>query len=104
MNGSQHNQDKIPRGWYFCAESSEIKPGNLISKKLFGQKIILWRTVSGVLNVSHSVCPHLGSDLSQLGKVEGENLRCFSHSYTYNGSGDCVATGFKELPTCHKKV
>src|SRR5262249_43833979 len=24
--------------------------------------------------------------------------------YTYNTQGDCVATGQKELPTCHKKV
>lgn len=104
MNGLNNGETIIPSGWYFCAESSEIRPGKLIAKKLFGQKVILWRTVSGVLNVSHSVCPHLGSDLGQLGRVEGEYLKCFSHDYTYNGKGDCIATGRKELPTCTKNV
>jgi phenylpropionate dioxygenase-like ring-hydroxylating dioxygenase large terminal subunit len=54
--------------------------------------------------MSHAVCPHLGSDLGKLGKVRGENLQCFSHDYTYNSNGDCIATGQKTLPTCHKKV
>lgn len=94
----------IPKGWYFCAESSDIKPGKLIEKHLFGQKIILWRTISGVLNMTTAICPHLGSDLGKLGRVFGENLRCFSHDYTYNTAGDCVATGQKELPVCHKQV
>ena len=94
----------IPKGWYFCAESSEIKPGKVIAKKLFGEKLILWRTHSGILNISRAICPHLGSDLSKLGKVKGETLQCFSHDYTYNGAGDCVATGFNSLPTCHKNV
>lgn len=104
MNKVNHADGTIPSGWYFCAESFEIKPGKLITKKLFGQKIIFWRTESGVLNVSHSVCPHLGSDLSQLGRVDGEHLKCFSHDYTYNGAGDCIATGRRELPICNKKV
>jgi phenylpropionate dioxygenase-like ring-hydroxylating dioxygenase large terminal subunit len=94
----------IPNGWYFCAESSEIKPGQIVEKKLFGQKLILWRTESGVLHLSSAVCPHLGSDLARLGTVHGEHLQCFSHKYQYNSDGDCVATGQKALPTCHKKV
>ncbi|MBA3661056.1 MAG: Rieske 2Fe-2S domain-containing protein [Gammaproteobacteria bacterium] len=94
----------IPKGWYFCAESSEIKSRQIVEKKIFDQQVILWRTESGVLNMSTAVCPHLGSNLAKLGKVRGENLQCFSHDYTYNGEGDCVATGQKVLPTCHKKV
>lgn len=98
------NNNLIPSGWYFCAESSEIKSGQIVAKKLFGEKIILWRTQSGTLNASHSICPHLGSDLSKLGKIKEEFLQCFSHDYTYNGRGDCVATGVGLLPSCHKQV
>ncbi|MBV8801430.1 MAG: Rieske 2Fe-2S domain-containing protein [Gammaproteobacteria bacterium] len=94
----------IPKGWYFCAESSEIKPGKIVAKILFGQKIIIWRTTSGTIHISLAVCPHLGSDLGKLGTVQGEYLQCFSHSYTYNGQGDCVSTGFNTLPSCHKNV
>lgn len=88
----------IPSGWYFCVESSEVKPGQVLRRELFGQVWALWRSGSGVMNISASVCPHLGSDLGKLGKVRGETLQCFSHRYTYDGAGDCVATGFKELP------
>jgi phenylpropionate dioxygenase-like ring-hydroxylating dioxygenase large terminal subunit len=94
----------IPKGWYFCAESSEIKCGQILEKYLFNQKVILWRTESGVLNMSPAICPHLGSDLGKLAKVRGEHLQCFSHDYTYNIEGDCVATGQKVLPIRHKKV
>ncbi len=94
----------IPKGWYFCAESTEIKCAQVVAKQLFGQRLVFWRTESGKLNVSHAVCPHLGSDLGKLGRVKGENLQCFSHDYTYNNNGDCVATGFRELPLCSKNV
>lgn len=94
----------IPSGWYFCAESREIKPGQVIARQLFGERLILWRSQSGKMNMSASACPHLGSDLGKLGRVKGENLQCFSHDYTYNGMGDCVATGFNELPVCSRQV
>ena len=94
----------IPSGWYFCAESSEVKAGEVIAKALFGKNLILWRTESGVLQISDAVCPHLGSDLGKLGKVRGEHLQCFSHKYTYNSDGDCVSTGFKTLPCRNKKA
>lgn len=84
---------KIPSGWYFCVESSEIKPGQVLKKTLFGRSWALWRSEAGVLHISASVCPHLGSDLGKLGRVRGETLRCYSHRYQYNGDGDCVKTG-----------
>jgi len=92
----------IPSSWYYCADSSEIAPGHVIRRKFFGQDLAFWRTESGILHVSHSVCPHRGSDLVQLGSVKGETLQCFSHDYTFNGDGDCVETGQGSLP-CQSK-
>lgn len=94
----------IPSSWYFAAESKEVKAGQVKRMELFGEPLALWRTESGVLNVTTAICPHLGSDLGKLGKVVGENLQCFSHDYTYNSEGDCVGTGFKTLPCHNKKV
>jgi nitrite reductase/ring-hydroxylating ferredoxin subunit len=90
--------EKIPSGWYFCMESKEIKPGKLVHKKLFNKNLVFWRAQSGKLGVCDDVCPHLGSRLSKLGRVAGENIQCFSHKYTYDQKGNCVATGFKSLP------
>lgn len=96
--------NSMPSGWYFCVESKEVKPGQVVRREFFGQALAVWRTESGVLNISDAACPHLGSDLSKLGKVVGEHLQCFSHDYTYNADGDCVATGFKSLPCRSKQV
>ena len=97
-------KDKIiPSGWYFCAESSEVKSGQVIAKALFGKNLILWRTNSGVLQISDAVCPHWGRELGKRGMVRGEYLLCFPHKYTYNSNGDCVSSGFKTFPYRNKK-
>lgn len=98
------NTETIPSGWYFCIESVEVARGQVAEKLLFGKKLVFWRTESGVLSISEATCPHLGSNLAKLGRVQGENLQCFSHKYAYNGEGDCVATGFKSLPCRTKQV
>jgi cholesterol 7-dehydrogenase len=82
----------IPSGWYYVADSSELRAGDVVRKELFGTVIVLWRTASGVLRISDATCPHLGSDLGRLGKVVGEHLQCFSHRFEYDGDGHCVKT------------
>ena len=88
----------IPSGWYFCEESKNIAATHVVRKELFGQVIVLWRTQSGVLHISDATCPHMGSDLGKLGRVQGEHLKCFSHDYTFDGAGNCVKTHFKTPP------
>lgn len=83
----------IPSGWYFCAESNEIAPGGVMRKEVFGTVIVLWRTRQGVLHVTDAACPHLGSDLGVLGRVEGEHLHCFSHGHRFDGEGTGVTMG-----------
>jgi phenylpropionate dioxygenase-like ring-hydroxylating dioxygenase large terminal subunit len=82
----------IPSGWYYCADSTEIGRGRVVRKELFGQVLALWRSEGGTVHVSDATCPHLGSDLSRLGKVRGEHLQCFSHRFEYDGDGSCVKT------------
>ena len=36
----------IPSGWYYCADSSEIKRGQVVRKQLFGETLAMWRTQS----------------------------------------------------------
>ena len=83
----------IPSSWYFCLESSEIRPNQVLGRTFFGQELVFWRTESGILHCSTAACPHRGSDLSKLGRVQGENLECFSHRYQHDAKGDCVKTG-----------
>jgi cholesterol 7-desaturase len=93
----------IPSGWYYCADSSEIAPGAVVRKELFGGALALWRTESGAMRISDATCPHLGSDLGKLGRVRGEHLQCFSHRHEYDGEGSCVKTP-RALPCRTEKV
>jgi phenylpropionate dioxygenase-like ring-hydroxylating dioxygenase large terminal subunit len=82
----------IPSGWYYVADSSELRRGQVVRKELFGTALALWRTEGGVAHVSDATCPHLGTDLGALGKVTGEHLQCFSHRFEYDGDGNCAKT------------
>jgi len=95
---------KIPSSWYYCVESSEVPTGEVVGKELFGHRLVFWRTESGVLHVSDATCPHRGSDLSKLGSVCGEHLKCFSHDYEYDSEGSCVKTWANTLPCRADKV
>jgi phenylpropionate dioxygenase-like ring-hydroxylating dioxygenase large terminal subunit len=80
----------IPSGWYYVADSSEIRRGQVVRKELFGSAVAIWRTASGAVHVSDVTCPHLGTDLGVHGKVVGEHLQCFSHRFEYDGDGNCA--------------
>jgi phenylpropionate dioxygenase-like ring-hydroxylating dioxygenase large terminal subunit len=88
----------FPSSWYFVARSSDVKPGQVLGKHLFGRNLVLWRTESGAFHISDATCPHLGSDLARLGKVKGEHLVCASHQFRYDGAGDCVGTMYGGVP------
>jgi len=93
----------IPSGWYYVADSSEIAPGAVVRKEVFATRLALWRTESGALHINDATCPHMGSDLTKLGKVVGEHLQCFSHRYQYDGEGTCVKTP-RSLPCRTERV
>lgn len=60
---------------------------------LFGERFATFRTEAGVPAIIHSVCPHLGADLSR-GRVCGERLVCPFHQFEYDRDGRCVATPY----------
>jgi nitrite reductase/ring-hydroxylating ferredoxin subunit len=53
----------------------------------------LYRGESGTPHVVTFRCPHRGLQLS-VGWVEGDSIRCRSHGWKYDSSGQCV-----EVPT-----
>jgi phenylpropionate dioxygenase-like ring-hydroxylating dioxygenase large terminal subunit len=82
-----------PTGWYAIGFSSDLRPGRVQSRVLFGERFAVFRSEAGVPAVIHSVCPHLGADLSR-GRVCGERLVCPFHRFEYDRDGVCVATPY----------
>ena len=87
----------IPLGWYTVATSREVKPGQVLPVKYFGEELILYRTESGEAHLTGAYCPHMGASLAN-GTVKGENLECPFHGFQFGGDGRCVRAYGKSVP------
>src|SRR6478735_7230328 len=78
----------FPRGWYCVGFGHELAPGGLISRRLAGEEIVVFRTRSGRAVAVGAWCPHMGAHFGRTGAtVEGESLRCAFHGFAFDGSG-----------------
>lgn len=88
-----------PRGWFCVGWSSDVKPGQAVSREFMGREVIVFRGDNGVVSVVDSHCPHLGAHfLDSGGSVVGDTLRCGFHGFRFSGDGQCVATGYDSRP------
>jgi phenylpropionate dioxygenase-like ring-hydroxylating dioxygenase large terminal subunit len=88
-----------PNGWFAVAFSPEIAPGAVVTRRAFGQDIVVYRTESGAVAVTDPHCPHVGAHLGHGGRVVGETLRCPFHGWCFDGRGECVSIpGAAKIP------
>jgi nitrite reductase/ring-hydroxylating ferredoxin subunit len=87
-----------PNSWYALAFSDELRPGAVLTRRLAGQDLVIFRTARGVACVTDAYCPHLGAHLGMGGDVVGEELRCPFHHFRFNTAGVCTATGYGTRP------
>ncbi|WKU48272.1 Rieske 2Fe-2S domain-containing protein [Streptomyces sp. VNUA116] len=82
-----------PDGWFVVAFHDELPAGRVLTRRLAGEDVVLYRTRSGVVRAVRPFCPHLGAHLGHGGRVDGEDLVCPFHNFAFSTSGDCVRTG-----------
>ena len=87
-----------PNSWYVIENSSNLKPLQIINKKIVGKEFVLFRTASGEACLSDAYCPHLGGHLGHGGHIEGENIVCPFHYFCFNTKGECTKTGYGTKP------
>jgi phenylpropionate dioxygenase-like ring-hydroxylating dioxygenase large terminal subunit len=74
--------------WHVVARAEDVAEGKTLGVRLLGENLVLWR-VNGQVLAWQDLCIHRGTRLS-LGRIEGENLVCPYHGWTYNSQGYCV--------------
>lgn len=74
--------------WHVVAKSTDLKEDELISSKVLGEDVVIWRSGGKVL-AWQDLCLHRGSKLS-LGHVESHGLVCAYHGWTYDTNGVCI--------------
>jgi methylxanthine N1-demethylase len=85
--GEERLYQALHRFWHPVAYSAEVDPGPT-GVTLLDQRLVLVR-LDGKVRAFPDLCVHRGTALS-LGWVEGEELRCAYHGWTYGPDGVCT--------------
>ncbi|MEX0951009.1 MAG: aromatic ring-hydroxylating dioxygenase subunit alpha [Gammaproteobacteria bacterium] len=78
-----------PDYWYPLARSRDVKVNKPHGVTFAGEPVVLVRTRSGDLYALEDRCAHRQVPL-HIGVVDGENLQCGYHCWTYDKTGSCV--------------
>ncbi|MGW2341397.1 Rieske 2Fe-2S domain-containing protein [Streptomyces sp. NPDC001661] len=80
---------RFARGWHCLGLAADFHDGTPHTVHAFGQKLVVWASADGRLNVLDAYCRHMGGDLSR-GTVEGDDVACPFHSWRWGGDGRCT--------------
>ena len=75
--------------WHPLIFIGEIKPGEILEKKLFNQSLLISRSENNLITVFKNRCPHRGSKLC-LPKTKlnpSKNIFCPYHGWTFDSFG-----------------
>lgn len=81
---------KWPSTWYPLRRSEEVKAGEVLSVRAFGEDYILVRSPQGKLAFLEGHCSHRGASLGDGGKFVGECIQCPFHGLEYGLDGKCA--------------
>ncbi|MEC5385740.1 aromatic ring-hydroxylating dioxygenase subunit alpha [Uliginosibacterium sp. H3] len=81
-------QKVLRRFWYALMPMTSLDDGPK-PFTLLGEKIVLWKKADGTPAALRDRCCHRTAQLSK-GFVEGDNIVCGYHGWTYDCSGACV--------------
>jgi phenylpropionate dioxygenase-like ring-hydroxylating dioxygenase large terminal subunit len=87
------------QSWFPVCLASEVGRDSLIGVDIMGTRVIVHRDAAGKIVVQSAWCPHLGADLSQGQRIEGQ-VRCPYHHWRFDASGACthIPTGDRIPP------
>ncbi len=88
----------IPTGWFVIAMSEELRPGQIVPRRYFDRDLAMYRTQAGAVRVVDAFCPHMGAHLGYQGRIDGEELTCQFHGFSYGLAGQCVRTAYGDKP------
>jgi phenylpropionate dioxygenase-like ring-hydroxylating dioxygenase large terminal subunit len=82
------NTALIRNCWYVAGWGVEVGR-NMLSRRILGRPIVLYRTADGTPVALHDRCPHRSMPLSK-GSLEGDQVRCGYHGLLFDASGKCT--------------
>lgn len=84
---------RFARGWHCIGLIKDFGDGQPHAVNAFGQKLVVFRSANGDINVLDGYCRHMGGDLSQ-GQVKGDEIACPFHDWRWGGDGRCKSVPY----------
>ncbi len=79
----------IKNQWYAVLSSHELKAGQVLGARRFGENLIFFRTKDGRISCLDSLCAHRKASLAK-GWIQDDHIKCPFHGIEYDFSGKCV--------------
>ena len=79
-----------PDGWFQVGYTADLKVGDVVPLKYFGQDMVMFRGDDGTVSVLDAFCSHLGAHLGHGGQVVDGCIRCPFHAWKFDGDGQCT--------------
>jgi len=93
----------MPTGWFQVGWSHDLKPGDVRPLKYFKQQQVMYRGEDGKAVVMSAFCAHFGAHLGHGGRVEGCNIVCPYHGWTWGPDGRNVMAPHEGKPSSAKR-
>ena len=99
---ADHNTPLIKDCWYVAALATEVGR-EVLSRRLLGVDVALYRTLAGQAVAVRNRCPHRSFPLSK-GRLQGDVLVCGYHGMAFNPDGRCVSMPALPIVPSHADV
>jgi phenylpropionate dioxygenase-like ring-hydroxylating dioxygenase large terminal subunit len=87
--GTARKTSFLRNAWYVAAWGAEVRAGELFSRRILDEPILLYRKGDGAPVALSDRCPHRFAPL-HLGKLRGETVECGYHGLQFGHTGACV--------------
>jgi phenylpropionate dioxygenase-like ring-hydroxylating dioxygenase large terminal subunit len=94
----------MPFGWFKVAMPGDIPTATVVTRRLFGTDLVLWRDEDGVIACQEAFCPHLGAHLGVGGTIESSCIRCPFHGWVFDAAGDNMEIPYAARPNGKAKL
>ncbi len=84
------NDPILINDWHVIGHRSLLDATSMLSARVLGVDVVIWRTRDGRVLAWKDLCVHRGVRLS-LGEIQdGARLKCAYHGWTYDADGHCI--------------
>src|SRR6202166_3891618 len=91
----------LRNAWYVAAWSDDLADGQLLSRTIMKELVVLYRKSDGNVAALHDRCPHRFAPLHMGKIVGGDRVQCPYHGLEFDASGACGLNphGTKNIPS-----